>query len=105
MPFVVETVGAPPEIMAAAGRELLNSISSTRPGRGCGARRAAVPSAVRSMPSPALEPFGRRVTGGGGTGGCAAALGAAPPIALVTSGCAHRRGQHGPAQASKHGAK
>jgi hypothetical protein len=105
MPFVTETVGAPPKLMAAAARELLNYIYWIRPGRECGARHAAVRPAVTPMPPLFLQPFVRHVAGGKGTGTRGTARAGAASTALVTGGCAHRRGQHGPAGASKHGAK
>jgi hypothetical protein len=105
MPFVTEAFGAQPNIMAAAARELLNSIYWIRPGPGCGARRAAVLPAVTPMPPLCLEPFVRHVAGGRGTGTRGTARARAASTALVTGGCGRRRGQHGPARASKHGAK
>jgi hypothetical protein len=105
MPFVTEAVGAPPKLMAAAARELLNSIFWIRPDHGCGARHAAVLPAVTSMPPLCLEPFVRHVAGDRGTGTRGTARAGAASTALVAGGCGRRRGQHGPAGASKHGAK
>jgi hypothetical protein len=105
MPLAAQAFSAPREIMASAARELLNFISPVRPGREYGARRVPVPSAVTPMPPLALEPFGRHVAGGRSAGTRVAVHAGAPSIALVTSGCARRRGHLGPARASKHGAK